>query len=348
MGYKRRSDLNQIKRLPLLEVAARLGIRPTKRNSARCPFPGHNDLNPSFVLYPKTNTCWCFACSRGGSVIDLVAISQGCSVADAIRWLCQSYDLDAMTNHGHRLLPSIVEDTARSKPPAQEHTSEFAPNTAIYEALLMGHPMGGTAAAYLTQRGFSGSTISHFRLGFLSNAPAAALRLIADYGQEAVYRSGILRKNSQPGNLIFPAPSVLFPFIEGERVVYVQSRTLPGTVGARWMGPRGIKKPIYNVDTILQSSTVYICEGVTDVISAYELGIAAIGILGSASRPSQNVLRSLRQRTVYTLPDRDEAGTLMATRLAKILRSFGIQSVTKYLPVGNDLNEYLLLTRQKK
>ena len=84
MRHDGRKALTQLKKLPILEVASRLGIQPIKRKRARCPFPNHDDLNPSFVFYPETNTCWCFGCSRGGSVIDLVAISQGCSVAAAI------------------------------------------------------------------------------------------------------------------------------------------------------------------------------------------------------------------------------------------------------------------------
>ena len=82
-------------------------------------------------------------------------------------------------------LVSIFEGATVSKPVSDEHTSEFAPNPEIYEALLMAHPMGEPATAYLTQRGFSASTISHFRLGFLSNVSAAAQALIAEFGREA-------------------------------------------------------------------------------------------------------------------------------------------------------------------
>lgn len=38
---------------------------------ARCPFPGHEDRNPSFVIYPESNTGYCFGCQRGGDVIKL-------------------------------------------------------------------------------------------------------------------------------------------------------------------------------------------------------------------------------------------------------------------------------------
>jgi hypothetical protein len=38
---------------------------------ARCPYPGHVDRNPSFVIYTRTDTGFCFRCQRGGDVIKL-------------------------------------------------------------------------------------------------------------------------------------------------------------------------------------------------------------------------------------------------------------------------------------
>jgi hypothetical protein len=45
---------------------------------ARCPLPGHEDRSPSFTIYPKTNSWFCFgACQRGGDVVDLAAAAWG-------------------------------------------------------------------------------------------------------------------------------------------------------------------------------------------------------------------------------------------------------------------------------
>jgi DNA primase len=45
---------------------------------ARCPLPGHEDRTPSFTVYTKTNSWFCFgACLRGGDVVDLAAAAWG-------------------------------------------------------------------------------------------------------------------------------------------------------------------------------------------------------------------------------------------------------------------------------
>jgi DNA primase len=45
---------------------------------ARCPLPGHEDKTPSFTVYTKTNSWFCFgACLRGGDVVDLAAAAWG-------------------------------------------------------------------------------------------------------------------------------------------------------------------------------------------------------------------------------------------------------------------------------
>jgi DNA primase len=48
------------------------------RWEARCPLPGHEDRTPSFTVYTKTNSWFCFgACLRGGDVVDLAAAAWG-------------------------------------------------------------------------------------------------------------------------------------------------------------------------------------------------------------------------------------------------------------------------------
>lgn len=54
-------------------------LQPASRDrlKARCPLPGHDDRSPSFVIYPSTNSAWCFGCQRGGDVIKLTGYALG-------------------------------------------------------------------------------------------------------------------------------------------------------------------------------------------------------------------------------------------------------------------------------
>ena len=50
-----------------------------------CPF--HNERSPSFYVYSKTNTCWCFGCQQGGNTIKSVRLLYSYSFKEAINHL---------------------------------------------------------------------------------------------------------------------------------------------------------------------------------------------------------------------------------------------------------------------
>lgn len=52
---------------------------------ARCPFPDHEDTNPSFVVSPEKGLWHCWGCRRGGDVFSFALEWFGCaSFADAV------------------------------------------------------------------------------------------------------------------------------------------------------------------------------------------------------------------------------------------------------------------------
>ncbi|OPX85732.1 MAG: DNA primase [Pelotomaculum sp. PtaB.Bin117] len=63
-----------VKKLPFIEVARRYLPGELRQQGSRwvtcCPF--HEDHSPSLVLYPDSNSWYCYGCSKGGSNIDLV------------------------------------------------------------------------------------------------------------------------------------------------------------------------------------------------------------------------------------------------------------------------------------
>jgi len=50
-----------------------------------CPL--HKENNPSFYIYPETNSFWCFGCNQGGNVINFVRLLYGYSFKEAINYL---------------------------------------------------------------------------------------------------------------------------------------------------------------------------------------------------------------------------------------------------------------------
>ena len=81
----------QIKRATSIAIVAwELGVTGHgngPRIAIRCPYPDHEDLHPSAMLYVPEGRFWCFGCNRGGDVIDLVMAMRGCPWREAVDWL---------------------------------------------------------------------------------------------------------------------------------------------------------------------------------------------------------------------------------------------------------------------
>src|SRR5215208_5946671 len=61
---------------------------------ARCPLPDHEDKSPSFVVYPESNSWFCYGCLRGGDVVELARYAWGydkSEVATAVRILLMEF-----------------------------------------------------------------------------------------------------------------------------------------------------------------------------------------------------------------------------------------------------------------
>lgn len=47
-----------------------------------CPF--HNEKNPSFYIYPDTNSFYCYGCQKGGNIITFLKLIEGYSFKQAV------------------------------------------------------------------------------------------------------------------------------------------------------------------------------------------------------------------------------------------------------------------------
>jgi DNA primase len=45
--------------------------------TTNCLLPNHEDRSPSFVVYPETNSWYCFTCLHGGDVVELARLAWG-------------------------------------------------------------------------------------------------------------------------------------------------------------------------------------------------------------------------------------------------------------------------------
>lgn len=77
IAQAKEQPIEQLLSEPLRSVGQRL--------MGRCPL--HEDKTPSFVVYKKTNTAWCFGCQQGGDTIKLAQLLHGYSFKEAVNYL---------------------------------------------------------------------------------------------------------------------------------------------------------------------------------------------------------------------------------------------------------------------
>lgn len=342
MDFKKSTDT--LNKIPIQDIAAWLGVILPKTGNAHCPFPDHEDQTPSFEIKSSGIYWICYGCNRKGGAIDFVKEYNHVDFLTAKQWLENKINdgRSIASTHRKTILKKNEEPT---KPSYMLDSSEYID---IYNYLLTLCPLLKSGSKYLISRGISAETISAFNVAQMPSGYNVLKKLLGQFGFARIYASGLLTKKStiDAPRIIFPWNSVIFPFFEGGKVVYLQARALDGEEKyGKWRNLNSQPKRIYNIDAITQNSKrpFAICEGVIDTLSAIELGYDAVGMMGWAAKFTPDQIRSLRKKEVEILLDWDEKGEKGAQQLREELNQYGVVSIRKKLPstTATDLNEYL-------
>lgn len=336
--------LNQI---TIVEVARYLGVTLPKQGSISCPLPDHEDSNPSFSVFAGGSRWKCYGCNRSGGAIDLVKEFLGVSFIDAKKWLGEASGFtDEMPMQRKHQQPTRI-DSAQNSVKGKRSFPEPEILQEIYDLLVLSHKV----KQYMVSRGFSDDVINQSGVVEFRPRSNAMGLLVEKYGFEGVQSTGLMSKQStlDDQRFTFPMGSALFPFFREGVIVNFQVRLLGNNKHlGKWRNLNTVSRSIYNYDVLLDRSiqSIYICEGVTDTLSAMQFGLSAIGILGVSTDFTDFEYSLLQGRAVYLLTDWDIAGEKKALELSALFKARGIMSIRKKRPskTATDLNEYLVET----
>lgn len=216
----------------------------------------------------------------------------------------------------------------------------------VYQWVLDQSPLGATGETYLRNRGISQDTIARFRVGQLGSVESLLVAAVDVWGLKHVKASGLISNASTHSRLLydFSDNQIVFPFFRSGRCEFLQARRIDDVQRFRWVNPRNIVKRLFNLDALSSANPadpIYLCEGVTDVLSAHELGWTAIGVVGVRS-PRAEWLPLFRNRDIRILFDDDGSGRRMAVNFQHQFDLSGLNATSQSIPAGKDLNEYLL------
>ena len=328
----RRSDITEV-------VSSYVQLRHRGRtHTGLCPF--HSEKTPSFVVYPETQSFYCFGCGAGGDVITFVRKINNLDYVEAVKMLA-----------GRAGMPMPEEDDKAGRLRSRVLAINKEAARFFYEQLNAENDDARAARAYWRGRGLSDSTIRRFGLGFSPNDFGALRRHLRTrgYTEEEMLASG-LQKRSEKGNVydVFRG-RVMTPIFD-----------LRGNViafGGRGLGdekPKYINSPetlVYkkskamfalNIAKKSASRRYILCEGYMDVISLHQAGFdTAVAACGTALTPDQVRLLGEYADEVVLCYDSDEAGQKATARSLGLFAESPVKVSVLNIPGAKDPDEFI-------
>jgi DNA primase len=310
-----------------------------------CPF--HQEKTPSFHVNPVKQVFFCHGCEKSGNAIDFVMQRDRLEFKEALRLLAESVGIE---------MPSGGE--------ARENAGERAALLGALSAAclffenLLSHPQQGRAARdYLAQRGFTAESVQRFRIGLAvdswdSLGKSAAMK---KFTPQQVALAGLVKpRERNDGYYDTFRNRLMFPIRdETGRVIAFGGRVMPGSADpAKYLNspetPLFSKsRCLFGLDLarqrIVETRTVAVVEGYTDVVMAHQFGVSnVVSALGTAlSGHHVTILRRFADKIVL-LFDADRAGDNAVNRAVELFLTQPIEIAIASLPQGLDPDEYLL------
>jgi DNA primase len=228
-----------------------------------------------------------------------------------------------------------------------KNVGDYSTDPEVYEWILEQSPLRDSGRNYLNGREIGDETLAKFRVGQIGNSRHLLDSTLAAFGYDRLRRAGLASAHSESIRFVFPSNYLLFPFLADGKCEYLQARAVDGASRPRWKCPIGLLPPVYNVGALSKSQNIFLCEGVTDVLSAHELGHVAVALLGGSAAVPLDFIARLKGKTIRIIPDNDQAGGRMGASLGHLLTKHGVDNIIQAWPDGiNDVNEYLVSVRK--
>ena len=311
-----------------------------------CPF--HQEKTPSFHVKPDKQYFICYGCKASGSVFDFVMKRDRVEFGDALRLLARHANID---------LPRFGGADNQDRNQRQMLLDAHSAACSLFEKLLS-HPQQGQAARdYLKERGFTAESIQRFQIGYAANSWDALLKsdLMKKWPASLLQQAGLVKsREGATGFYDTFRNRLMFPIRdESARIIAFGGRVMPGSEDpAKYLNspetPLFSKgRSIFGIDLarqrIVETRTVAVVEGYTDVVMAHQFGATnVVSILGTAMT-EQHVatLRRFADKIVL-LFDADAAGDSAVNRAVELFLTQPVEIAIASIPDGLDPDEFLL------
>ena len=312
---------------------------PLKRagNLYTCCCPFHNEKTPSFMVYERTESFYCFGCGAGGDVVSFVMKAENIDYASAVEQLAQRAGLTVPDNGYNR----EASDKRRRILDINKEAARY-----FHTQLTSGKYKQATD--YIEGRGLT-SAVRHFGLGYCP-PEKKLLSYLTDLGYKQSELIDAFLCNR--GGYSTFENRIVFPIIDAAgSVVGFSARSLEKkpAEGQKYKNTNDTpafskRRNLYAMNFAKNSKEDFfiLCEGQTDVISLHMAGFTnAIASLGTSFSEEQAALIRRYKNKVVICYDGDAPGIAKTNAVIKILSGAGVETKVVSLPEGCDPDEFI-------
>lgn len=302
-----RDQIEEIKnRLDIVDVVNKyVQLKQAGKNfSGLCPF--HSEKTPSFIVSPEIQRYKCFGCGESGDIFNFIQNIEHIDFPETLEKLAKDAGV------------ILIKKEVNSQYTKLEDINKKA---AIHFYKSLHNPQNKEAMQYLKDRGITDESIKNFGIGYSSDSSSLLNFIQKDikYNKDLLLKSGLfIEKEGKLKSKFFKR--IMFPIRSSSgKVIAFTARVLPNNN----FGPKYMNSPetdLYHKkdnlygqyesrQEIRKEDLAIICEGTTDVISAYQSGIKNIvAPLGTALTREQLKKLSKLTKNILFLFDSDRAG----------------------------------------
>ena len=319
-------------------MASYLVIKKVGRNSkAVCPF--HSEKTPSFVVYPDSQSFYCFGCGAGGDIISFIMRAENLEYVEAIRFLAKRQGVQ---------VPDDGDDQATE---IKAKVLQINRATAKFFHQCLKQPFGKDGHDYLKERGLSDQIITTYGLGFAPDSWDSLYKHLKNKGfsDNELYAAAVVGKGKN-GHLYDQFRNrVIFPIIDLRgNVIAFGGRVLDDSKPKYLNSP---DTPVFKKSRNLFSlnfaknetkDKLILAEGYMDVIAIYAAGFKnVVATLGTAVTEEQSRLMSKYAKEVVIAYDSDAPGQAATMRAINLLSDAGVSTKVLHMEGAKDPDEYI-------
>ncbi|WP_288694126.1 DNA primase [uncultured Ruthenibacterium sp.] len=309
-----------------------------RTHTGLCPF--HNEKTPSFVVYPETQSFYCFGCGAGGDVITFIKKINNVDYIEAVKFLA---------GRAGMALPEEDDQTGRLR----SRIISINKDAARFYFSRLNSDAGRVGRAYWRGRGLSDATIKRFGLGYAPDSFRETRDHLKSLGytEDELLEAGLIKRSEKGGTFDFFRHRVMIPIFDlrGNVIAFSGRKLDPEQPGGKYVNsPETLvykkSRTLFALNFAKKSQTrrYILCEGNLDAISMHQAGFTtAVAGCGTALTAEQVKILSEYADEVVLCYDSDEAGQKATRRAISLLSASPLKISVLNIPDAKDPDEFI-------